>query len=151
GVGFRDVNSGLKALRREVAVACDLYGERHRLIPLIAALEGFRVVEVPVGHGPRRFGRSKFGRGRYLRGLLDLMTVAFLARYDLRPAYFFGGAGVVVGAIGAAILAYLVVLRLALGTIQFRYPLLALGVLLVAVGFQLVTTGFLAELIVTRS
>jgi dolichol-phosphate mannosyltransferase len=151
GVSFRDVNSGLKAMRREVAHSCDLYGERHRLIPLVAALDGWRVVEVPVGHSPRRAGRSKYGSNRFLRGLLDLLAVAFLARYDLRPSHFFGGTGVVLGLGGAAILGYLSWLKLETGTLQHRYPLLATGALLVALGFQLVTTGFLAELIVARS
>lgn len=145
---FRDVNSGLKALTREAALACDLYGERHRLIPVIAALEGRRVVEVDVGHAPRARGRSKYGAGRFLRGIIDLLTVSFLARFGLRPAHFFGGAGLVLGLPGAAILAYVAWLRLATGSIQARFPLLALGVLLVVVGFQLVTTGFLAELFV---
>jgi dolichol-phosphate mannosyltransferase len=145
---FRDVNSGLKALARDVALECDLYGERHRLIPVIAALAGRRVVEVPVVHGPRRHGRSKYGAGRWLRGVLDLLTLVFLARFGLRPAHFFGAAGVALGAPGAAILAYIAWLRLATGSIQSRFPLLALGVLLVVIGFQLVTTGFLAELIV---
>jgi glycosyltransferase involved in cell wall biosynthesis len=151
GVGFQDVNSGLKALRREVALECDLYGERHRLVPLIAALDGRRVIEMPVGHAARKHGRSKYGGGRFLRGLLDLMTVVFLASYGLRPGHFFGGVGIATGAAGALICFYLAYLRLATGSIQFRYPLLALGVLLIVVGFQLVTTGFLAELIVQRS
>ncbi len=151
GVDFRDVNSGLKAMRREVALACDLYGERHRLIPLVAALDGARVVEIPVGHHPRRHGRSKYGSGRFLRGLLDLLTVTFLASYDLSPAHFFGRAGLVSGTAGGAILLYLTWLKLTEGHVQHRYPLLAAGVLLVAVGLQLVTTGVLAVLIVTRS
>lgn len=145
---FRDVNSGLKALDREVALECDLYGERHRLIPVIAALAGRRVAEVPVAHAPRVHGRSKFGAGRFGRGLLDLLTVAFLARFGLRPAHFFGLAGLAIGGAGGAICAYLAWLRLATGSIQARFPLLALGVMLVVLGFQLVTTGFLAELIV---
>ena len=148
GTRFRDVNSGLKALTREAALECDLYGERHRLVPVIAALAGRRVAEVPVAHARRLHGRSKFGPGRFGRGLLDLLTVAFLARYALRPAHFFGLAGLAVGGAGGAICAYLAWLRLATGSIQWRFPLLALGVLLVVVGFQLVTTGFLAELIV---
>ena len=79
------------------------------------------------------------------------MTVVFLASYGLRPGHFFGGIGLATGAVGSAICLYLAYLRLATGSIQYRYPLLALGVLLVVVGFQLVTTGFLAELIVQRS
>jgi dolichol-phosphate mannosyltransferase len=148
GTRFRDVNSGLKAMPRAVALECDLYGERHRLIPVIAALSGRRVAEVPVEHAPRLHGRSKYGPGRFGRGLLDLLTIAFLARYGLRPAHFFGLAGLAVGGAGAAISLYLAWLRLATGSIQSRFPLLALGVTLLVLGFQLVTTGFLAELIV---
>ncbi len=148
GLGLHDVNCGLKALTREAALALDLYGDLHRLIPLLAAGQGFRVDEAPVGHGPRRHGRTKYGAGRFQRGLIDILTVLFLLRFDRRPGHFFGPLGLGLGAAGGAILAWLAFLRLTRGTIEWRYPLLALGVLLVVVGIQVLTTGLLAELLV---
>ncbi len=147
-LAIHDVNCGLKAFRKEAAEALDLYGDQHRLIPLIAHGHGFRVTEVEVRHAPRRGGRTKYGAGRFARGIIDLLTVIFLLRFDARPAHFFGGTGLALFAGGVAVLTYITYLRIATGHIQNRYPLLALGVLLLVVGFQLLTTGFLAELIV---
>lgn len=148
GLGLHDVNSGLKAMTREAALSLDLYGDLHRLIPLLAAGQGFRVEEAPVRHGPRRHGRTKYGAGRFQRGLIDILTVLFLLRFDRRPGHFFGPLGIGLGAAGGAILGWLAFLRLARGTIEWRYPLLALGVLLVVIGLQVLTTGLLAELLV---
>ena len=93
GTHLHDMNCGLKAFRAEVAQELTLYGELHRFIPLLAADRGFRVAEVPVHHRPRAHGRSRYGLERYLRGFLDLLTVAFMSRYRHRPLHLFGGSG----------------------------------------------------------
>ena len=70
GVQLHDFNSGFKAYRREVLDEIQLYGELHRYIPVLAHFRGFRVAETPVRHRARRYGRSKFGAGRFMRGFL---------------------------------------------------------------------------------
>lgn len=90
GVKLHDHNTGLKAMRRAAIDGVVLYGDRHRFLPVLAAERGFAVGEVPVNHRPRRFGRSKYGAGRFLRGLVDLGVVWFLARRGRRPGHFFG-------------------------------------------------------------
>jgi len=90
GVKLHDHNSGLKAMRRAAVDGVALYGDRHRFLPVLASERGFAVGEVPVHHRPRRFGRSKYGAGRFLRGLVDLGVVWFLARRGRRPGHFFG-------------------------------------------------------------
>jgi glycosyltransferase involved in cell wall biosynthesis len=147
GLPLRDVNCGLKVLRREVAEAIPLDGGYHRFIPLLAHWRGFRVGELEVAHQPRRAGRSRFGSERFLHGLIDLAVLVFLERFERRPSRFFLGAGLLLAASGTAICGFIAWLRLSTGSIQSRYPLLALGVLLVVVGLQLGTTGLLAELI----
>lgn len=147
GVPGRDFNSGLKALRREVAESVELYGELHRYIPVLAVWNGFRVAEVDVAHHERRHGSSKFGRARFWRGFLDLVTVKFLTTYTARPFHLFGGVGVLMGLAGAALLAWMGVERLAGRTIGTRPALLA-GVLLVVVAVQMVSLGLLGELMV---
>jgi hypothetical protein len=48
-------------------------------------MAGYRVVEVPVVHRPRRFGQSKFGiRGRAVRGFHDLLVVRWMQSRALR-------------------------------------------------------------------
>src|SRR5262245_55349627 len=85
GVPGKDFNSGLKAMRREVADELDLYGELHRYIPVLADASGFRVGEIDVPHRARLHGSTKFGRARFWRGFFDLITVKFLTTYKTRP------------------------------------------------------------------
>jgi dolichol-phosphate mannosyltransferase len=145
GVPGRDFNSGLKAMRREVADALDMYGELHRYIPVLADWAGFSVDEVDVEHHERLHGRSKFGRARFWRGFLDLFTVKFLTTYTARPFHLFGGLGITSGLLGSVLLVWMAILRLSGEQIGDR-PALVLGVLLVVVGIQLVSLGLMAEL-----
>jgi hypothetical protein len=78
GLDLHDHNCGLKAMRGDVARRLDLATDMHRFIPVLVALEGQRVVEVPVHHRPRVRGVSKYGAARFFRGLADLGRVAAL-------------------------------------------------------------------------
>ncbi|HXF97667.1 MAG TPA: glycosyltransferase family 2 protein [Gaiellaceae bacterium] len=149
GARLHDMNCGLKAYRAEVVKGLRLYGELHRFIPVLAAYRGFRIAEVPVRHRPREHGQSRYGLERYLRGLLDLLTVTFMGRYRHRPLHLFGGIGLAMGLVGFLILIYLTGLKIAGQGIGHR-PLLILGVLLVVVGIQLVSLGLLSELITSQ-
>lgn len=151
GVKMHDFNCGFKLYRREVVEELNLYGELYRFIPVFAAKLGFRVGEVPVTHHSRRHGVSKYGLSRLLRGPIDLLTVVFLTSYGRRPAHYFGRLSLLFLLPGIVISGYIAWLRLATGSIQFRYPLLFLGVLLIIVGVQILMTGLLAELVVQRS
>ena len=75
GLHLHDINSGFKAMRVEVARAAVLKHDYHRLIPAVAAAQGFRVGEIPVEHHPRRHGASKFGFERYWQGLRDAIRL----------------------------------------------------------------------------
>jgi len=149
GLRLHDLNCGLKAYRAEVVQGIRLYGELHRFVPVLAHYRGFRVAELPVNHRPREHGRSRYGMERYVRGFLDLLTVTFMGRYRQRPLHLFGGLGLLLGSIGAVLLAYLTVLKL-LGEAIGHRPLLTLGVLLVVVGVQLVSLGLVSELVASH-
>ena len=107
GVPGKDFNSGLKAMRRELADTLEMYGELHRYIPVLAVWNGFRVGEVDVEHHERLHGTSKFGRARFWRGFLDLVTVKFLTTYTARPFHLFGGIGFVIGFVGSVLLGWM--------------------------------------------
>lgn len=146
GLRLHDFNCGLKAFRREVVEDICLYGELHRYVPPLAHWKGYRVAEVRVRHHPRAFGKSKFGAYRFFAGFMDLLTVMFMTRYSKKPLHLFGGAGLVLLLAGLAINGYLVTLSLlGMDIIRVR-PLLFLGVLLMLVGLQLLSTGLLGEL-----
>ncbi len=150
GRRFHDCNSGFKAFRRDVAEHLELYGERHRFVPVLAHWKGFRVAEVPVHHEPRRFGRSKYGAGRFLAGFFDLWSIGMLTRFRHKPLHFFGRLGAAAFAVGFVILLVLTILRLTVTGFWFgrHLPWVFFGILLVLVGVQLFTTGLICELVV---
>lgn len=147
GVHLHDFNCGFKAYRREVVDSIDVYGELHRYIPVLAYRKGFRITEITVEHHAREFGKSKYGLERYLRGLFDSMTVAFLGKFYDRPMYFFGKIGLVLCVIGGVICAYLTALWCMGQGIGSR-PLLLLGVLFLILGVQMFSTGFIGDMLV---
>jgi glycosyltransferase involved in cell wall biosynthesis len=147
GVALHDINCGFKAYRAEVIHDVHVYGDLHRLIPVLAKWNRFRISEVVVDHHPRRHGRSKYGFGRSFEGLTDLLTVVFLMRYDRKPSHFFAGLGSLMTLAGLVICSYLTVLKV-LGEAIGHRPLLMLGVLLIVIGAQVLVTGLLAELLV---
>lgn len=144
-LNLHDINCGFKAYRRQVIQEILVYGERHRFLPILAHYNGFRVTEVPVKHHPRQWGKSKFGFERIPRGFLDLLTILFLNRYVKRPLHFFGVVGLLCLIIGTGINSYLAILWVIEKGIGFR-PLLMLGVLLMILGLQFFSIGFLGEM-----
>jgi glycosyltransferase involved in cell wall biosynthesis len=151
GLSLQDHNCGFKAYRAEALAHLNLYGEQHRFIPALLHARGYRLVELAVRHHPRQFGSSKFGASRLVKGALDLLTVAMTTRYAARPLHLFGLAGLCLFVVGGLALAYLAALwMLGDGPIGSR-PLLTFGVLAVLFGGQLIGTGLIGELFLSRS
>jgi len=77
--GVRDTGCTLKAMRRECVSALVPFKGMHRFIPALIKGAGYRLVEIPVNHRPRRFGQSKYGLGnRALRATIDMFGVRWL-------------------------------------------------------------------------
>ena len=77
--GVRDTGCTLKAMKRECVTALLPFKGMHRFIPALVKGAGFRLVEVPVHHRPRKFGLSKYGLGnRALRATTDMFGVRWL-------------------------------------------------------------------------
>jgi len=77
--GVRDTGCTLKAMRRECVNALFPFKGMHRFIPALVKAAGYRLVEIPVNHRPRRFGQSKYGLGnRALRATIDMFGVRWL-------------------------------------------------------------------------
>jgi dolichol-phosphate mannosyltransferase len=77
--GVRDTGCTLKAMRRDCISALVPFKGMHRFIPALVKGAGYRLVEVPVNHRPRRFGQSKYGLGnRALRATIDMFGVRWL-------------------------------------------------------------------------
>ena len=146
-VKIHDYGCTLKVFRRDVVKNLKLYGEMHRFIPALVGDVGARITEMPVTHHPRKRGTSKYGLTRTLWVILDLLTVKFLSRYATRPSHLFGFVGLFAFLLGSTITMVLGIQRLFFGIRLSDRPLLWLGILLVVVGVQFVTTGLLAEML----
>ncbi len=148
GIALHDFNCGLKVYKREVVESIELYGEMHRYIPLLAKWEGFgRIGEQVVKHHPRKYGTTKFGLSRFINGFLDLATLLFINKYLGRPMHFFGAWGLVSLLVGGGITLYLAFMRIFHDVYLSNRPLLLFGILLLLLGVQLFSIGFLGELV----
>ena len=79
GESVRDVGCSLRVIRRSFLARVKLHRGMHRFLPTLLALEGARVIELPVAHRPRRHGRSKYGiADRLFAGLVDVFAVRWM-------------------------------------------------------------------------
>jgi glycosyltransferase involved in cell wall biosynthesis len=148
GVRLHDYGCTLKAYRREVIKGFHLYGEMHRFIPAYADSVGARMIEVPVNHHPRKFGKTKYGLMRTFKVILDLFTVKFMISYSNKPIYLFGGAGALLIAISSLTLFFLLIRRVWVGTSVVRSPFFSVSTMILIMGFQSILMGLIAELLV---
>lgn len=156
GVKLHDHNCGMKCYRAEVIREVRLYGELHRFIPVLADARGFRVGEIEIHHRPRRYGHSKYGVRRFIKGFLDLLTVKFLTSFSHRPQHVLGSIGLlsfVLGSVGLTYLAICWVVRVwnpAWSAPLHERPLMYYSVVAFLLGSQLLSIGFLAELLIAH-
>jgi glycosyltransferase involved in cell wall biosynthesis len=148
GIKLHDFGCTLKAFRSEVIKSIRLYGELHRFIPAIASNIGVRIAELPVNHRPRLRGKSKYSIFRFVKVILDMLTVRFLMSYSTRPLQIFGLFGLISGLVGILLLAVMSYQRLVLKVGLGNRPLLLGAILLTMLGVQFITLGLLAEIMV---
>lgn len=146
GIDLHDFNCGFKVYRAAAAKTLDIYGERHRYLPVLAHWDGFRVTELAVPHHPRKFGRSKYGISRFVKGILDIVTLVFLRKYLKNPLHFFGLLGILFGLAGTTVLGYFGVQWVITREMHVR-PLVLLSVGAVIMGIQFVSIGLIGEMI----
>ncbi len=149
GVKLHDMNCGLKAYKREVVKAIEVYGEMHRYIPVIAKWAGFKKIgEKVVVHRKRQYGVTKFGWERFINGFLDLVSIMFVSRFGRKPMHLFGSLGTILFVTGFSIAGYLAYAKIFFATYKMtERPLFYLGLLAMVLGTQFFLAGFLGELI----
>lgn len=145
GVHLRDYGCALKLFRAEIAKDLGVYGELHRFITVLAALEGARITQIPVKHHPRQFGESKYGLGRTFKVVSDLLLMLFLKKYMAKPMHLFAQSGLLLLGIGVLINVYLLVLKI-MGNDIWGKPIMVLGMMLLLAGIQLITIGIVVEI-----
>ncbi len=148
GLRLHDYGCTLKAYRAGVLKGDHLVGEMHRFVPIFAWWRGGRVAEVVVSDRSRRYGSSNYGLGRTFKVLVDLLTIKFLTDYSTKPAYVFGGGGLILVVLGFLTAAGVVVEKVVWDAWPHKMTMLLLATFLATVGVVLVGLGLLAELIV---
>lgn len=144
-VRIKDYGCTLKVFKKEIAKNIRIYGELHRFIPVLVALEGGTITQVDVNHHARVHGKSKYGMSRTFKVISDLLVMLFLKKYLQKPMHLFGGLGAILIIIGLLIDSYLLILKL-LGNDIWGKPIMILGVTLLLAGIQLITFGLIAEI-----
>ncbi len=151
GIYLHDFNCGLKAYKSEVIKSIELYGDMHRYIPALAKYAGYQKIgEKVVVHRARQYGVTKFGLNRFLNGPLDLMTVAFMGKFGKKPMHFFGAIGVFMFLLGFGLFAYMGIDKLFIHPIAERLSTRTefyVALVVMIIGVQFFTAGFVAELI----
>jgi glycosyltransferase involved in cell wall biosynthesis len=148
GVHLHDYGCTLKAYRRETLTGFRLYGEMHRFIPAYAYTVGAKIIELPVTHHPRKYGKTKYGLNRTIKVILDLFTVKFMISYASKPIYLFGGTGAIFILISMALLAFLFIRKLLFSTSVVQSTFFQIGIMMMILGVQSFLMGLIAELLV---
>lgn len=78
----------LRAFKRECIREVPVFNGMHRFLSTLVKMNGYRIIEVPVLHHSRKFGKSKYNiRNRALRAFVDLLGVRWLKgrriQYDI--------------------------------------------------------------------
>jgi len=152
GIKIHDFNCGLKAYRKKVVKAVDIYGGMHRYIPALAGKKGFSITEIKVNHRPREFGVTKYGRNRLVHGFFDLLTMLFTSRYLDRPLHFFGSMGLLFIFISLGCELFSLYDKL-LNEVPFQthFALIVFGAMVFVLGLWLFSIGLLGELFIKTS
>lgn len=145
-VKIKDYGCTLKLFKSEIAKNLGLYGELHRFIPVLASFDGASITQVEVHHHSRIHGQAKYGMGRTFKVVADLLLMLFFKKYLQKPMHLFGTWGILITLSGILINLYLLVLKI-FGNDIWGKPLMILGILLIMAGFQLITVGIIAELL----
>jgi glycosyltransferase involved in cell wall biosynthesis len=148
GLKLRDLGCGARAMTRQVLEEISLYGDQHRLLPVLADRQGFRVLEVDVRQSAEDHFEGVYRTREYAHRMLDIFAVFFLVRFTKKPLRFFGMVGASTLIVGSAFVLYLVIDRLFFGQALANRPALLLSSLLVVLGLQLFALGLLGELII---
>lgn len=147
-VPFHDLGCGVRALKRRVAEELNIYGDQHRFLPLLAAQQGFKVLELDAAQAKEDTFKRVYSPGVYIRRMLDILTIAFIVKFTRKPLRFFGLIGSFTLALGTLGAVYLAIERLYFGGALADRPALVLAVLMMVLGFQTIAVGLIGELII---
>jgi glycosyltransferase involved in cell wall biosynthesis len=148
GSRVSDMGCEVRAFTRNLADEVWFYGDQHQFLPVLAERMGFSVKSVGVRQTKDNRRRTLRPVYTYFGFVLDILNLVFLTRFTKRPLRFFGGVGLALAAVGAAIIAYVVMERLLFDIDLASRPALIMGGLLLVVGLQILGIGLIGEIVV---
>lgn len=148
GIKLSDTAVSPNAYKKETLTDLNLYGEMHRFLVPILFWRGWRVVEVPVAHYPRKSGQSKYKATKAIGGFLDLLIVKFWQDYSARPIRLFGSIGLILIALGSILGIEEAIRKLVFHLSIYNRTLPLLAAFLAIVGIQFLILGILADIMV---
>ncbi len=88
GERINDSACTLRVFKRECLQDIPIFNGMHRFMSTLVKMRGYRIVEVPVTHHPRKYGESKYNiRNRMWRSFVDLLAVRWMKKrriqYDI--------------------------------------------------------------------
>lgn len=146
GVKLHDYGCTLKAYKKDILNDINLYGELHRFIPALLSWSGAKIMEVPVNHNARKYGKSKYNIFRAVNVILDLLTVKFLLTSFKGPMQIFGRLGLWTLILGFLCSLEVVIMKIAGGIDMTGNPVLYLTIFLFFAALQFISLGFLGEM-----
>ncbi len=85
GEDIHDSACTLRAFKKDCIQEIPVFNGMHRFLSTLVKMRGYRIIEVPVSHHPRRFGKSKYNiRNRMVRSFIDLLAVRWMKRRTIQ-------------------------------------------------------------------
>jgi glycosyltransferase involved in cell wall biosynthesis len=147
-ISFRDLGCGVRVFKRKILDEISLYGDQALFLPVLAHLQGFKVMEVNASQASEDSARRVYSVKLYFQRLTDILTIFFLAKFTKKPLRFFGLIGVVIFLLGSLWTLWLAVERIFMGVALADRPALVLASLLIVLGIQMLAVGLIGELII---
>jgi dolichol-phosphate mannosyltransferase len=81
GEEIKDSACTLRVFKRGCLDDLFVFNGMHRFLSTLVKMKGYRIIEVPVSHHNRKFGKSKYNiRNRMWRAFVDLLVIRWMKR-----------------------------------------------------------------------
>jgi glycosyltransferase involved in cell wall biosynthesis len=146
-INVRDLGCTLRLFEKELILQNRLMGEMHRVLVIHFASAGATIVEVPVSHRARVYGKSKYGLSRTFKFLADLILARVMKVLKTKPLYFFGSISLAVSLVGGLIFLSAIIMRLSHIKSYLDTSLIVGSIILFSTSLVLLSIGMVAEIL----
>lgn len=144
---FRDLSCETKLFKRRVLEDIEIYNGMFRFSPILAAMRGYKVIEIKSKHFEERGKIGFYSVGDYATRVTEIFTLFFNTRFARKPLRFFNSVGAIFIVLGLTTFIYVAAQKLAWGVQMGGRPVLLLGILFLVVGAQMASVGLLGEIV----